>query len=258
MTPAAVRRLFVLFVRQDLAQRYAGNVIGLAWAALGPLLQLALFALVFVHIFGARVPGLGDNGYVAFLALGMWPWFAFAEGVGRAAGALTEQAGLLGKVAVPPAVLIAARATTPFLLHLAGFVLVLAALPLLGVALDWRFLPVALLAWLPMYALALGVGTLAAMTQVFVRDLGQLIGYLLSAWLFLSPILYTREMAPAALAPWFSINPVAGWVENIREPLLFGRVLPGPAAASLISTAAVALLAWLVYRRLRAHVEDFL
>jgi lipopolysaccharide transport system permease protein len=251
-------RLVRLFVRQDLTQRYAGNVIGLAWAALGPLLQLALFALVFVHIFKARVPGLEGNGYVAFLALGMWPWFAFAEGVSRAAGALTEQAGLLAKVAVPPFVLIVARASTPFLLHLGGFVLVLGALPLLGVTLDWRWLPLAFVAWLPMYGLALGVGTLAAMTQVFVRDLGQLLGYLLSAWLFLSPILYPREMAPPALAPWYSINPVAGWVENIREPLLFGRLSPLPGLAALLGTAAVALLATIVYRRLRPHVEDFL
>lgn len=250
--------LFVLFVRQDLAQRYAGNVIGLAWAALGPLLQLALFALVFVHIFKARVPGLEGNGYVAFLALGMWPWFAFAESVARASGALVEQAGLLGKVAVPPAVLIAARATTPFLIHFAGFLLVLAAMPLLGVALDWRFLPVALAAWAPLYALALGIGMLAATTQVFVKDLAQLIGYLLSAWLFLSPILYPRELAPEFLATWFAINPVTGWIENIRDALLFGRAEPAAALASLAGTATVAALAAGVYRRLRPHLEDFL
>lgn len=254
----AALRLFWLFVRQDLTQRYAGNVIGLAWAALGPLLQLALFALVFVHIFKARVPGLEGNGYVAFLALGMWPWIAFAEGVSRASCSLVEQAGLLGKVAVPPLVLIAARASTPFLLHFGGFLLVLAALPLMGVSLHWHWLPVALLAWAPMYALALAVGTLAAMTQVFVRDLGQLIGYLLPAWMFLSPILYPRDMAPAGMAGWLSINPIAGWVENIRDPLLFDRVQPWPALAALAGTLVLAALAALLYRRLRPHVEDFL
>lgn len=251
-------RLVRLFVRQDLVQRFGGNVIGLAWVALGPLLQLALFALVFVHIFKARVPGLEGNGYVAFLALAMWPWFAFAEGVARAAGALTEQAGLLRKVAVPPFVLIAARTLTPFLLHLGGFVLVLLALPAMGIALEWRWLPLALATWLAIFALALGVGTLAALTQVFVRDLGQLIGYLLTAWLFLSPILYPREMAPEALAGWYAVNPIAGWVENIRDPLLFGSAKPGAALASLAGTAVVALLAAFAYRRLRPHVEDFL
>lgn len=251
-------RLFRLFVRQDLTQRYAGNVIGLAWAALGPLLQLALFALVFVHIFKARAPGLEGNGYVAFLALGMWPWIAFAEGVSRASGALVEQAGLLGKVAVPPAVLVAARASTPFVLHFGGFLLVLAVLPLMGVSLHWHWLPVALVAWLPMYVLALAVGAVAAMTQVFVRDLGQLIAYLLPAWMFLSPVLYPREMAPAAMAGWLSVNPVAGWIENIREPLLFGRVHSGPALAAAIGTLVLCALAALLYRRLRPHVEDFL
>jgi ABC-type polysaccharide/polyol phosphate export permease len=62
--------LLRLFVRQDLRQRFSGNVLGIAWAGLSPLLQLALFALVFVHIFKARVPGLTGSGYVAFLALG--------------------------------------------------------------------------------------------------------------------------------------------------------------------------------------------
>lgn len=254
----AALRLFWLFVRQDLTQRYAGNVIGLAWVALGPLLQLALFALVYVHIFKARVPGLQGNGYVAFLALGMWPWIAFAEGVSRAASSLVEQSGLLGKVAVPPVVLIAARASTPFVLHFGGFLLVLGVMPLMGVALYWQWLPVALLAWLPMYALALTVGTVAAMTQVFVRDLGQLIAYLLPAWMFLSPVLYSREMAPPGMAGWLSINPVAGWVENIRDPLLFDRGGPWPALAALAGTLVLGALAALLYRRLRPHVEDFL
>ena len=48
----------------------------------------ALMLLVFGHIFKARVPGLEGGGYIAFLALGMWPWFAFSEAVTRAASAV--------------------------------------------------------------------------------------------------------------------------------------------------------------------------
>ncbi len=100
-----------LLVRQDLRQRFTGNILGAAWAVLAPLLQLLVFAVVFVQIFKARVPGLDERGYVAFLALGMWPWFAFSEAVARGVSALTDSAGLLAKVAVPTWDVVTARVT---------------------------------------------------------------------------------------------------------------------------------------------------
>jgi lipopolysaccharide transport system permease protein len=246
------------FVRQDLAQRYAGQLTGLAWIALAPLLQLALFTLVFGYIFKARVPGLEGGGYVAFLALGMWPWFAFSEAVTRAASAVTDHIGLLNKVAVPPEVLIAARVATPFLLHATGFVLVLGAIVALGTPLHFAGLPAVLAAWLVLLLLALAVGTLAAVLQVFVRDLAQLVAYLLTAWMFLSPVLYTREMSPAAMQGWMQVNPIAGIVESAREPLLFGRWdAPGLLVAAIGATV-VAAIAIVLFRRVRPHLHDFL
>jgi lipopolysaccharide transport system permease protein len=246
------------FVRQDLAQRYAGQLTGLAWIALAPLLQLALFALVFGHIFQARVPGLDGGSYVAFLALGMWPWFAFSEAVTRAASAVTDHGGLLGKVAVPPEVLIAARVATPFLLHAIGFLLVLGAILVLGTPLHPSALPLVLAAWAVLLVLALGVGMIAAVVQVFVRDLAQLVAYLLTAWMFLSPVLYTREMTPEGMRGWMQVNPVAGIVEAARDPLLFGR-FDGLALASAAAVAlAVLALAALLFRRVRPHLHDFL
>lgn len=246
------------FVRQDLAQRYAGQLTGLAWIALAPLLQLALFALVFGHIFRARVPGLDGAGYVAFLALGMWPWFAFSEAVTRAASAVTDHGRLLNKVAVPPEVLIAARVVTPFLLHAIGFLLVLGAIVALGTPLHPQALPMVLGAWGALLVLALGVGAIAAVVQVFVRDLAQLVAYLLTAWMFLSPVLYTRDMVPDAMRGWMHVNPLAGIVEAARDPLLFGR---GDALALVLAAGAalaVLALAALLFRRVRPHLHDFL
>jgi lipopolysaccharide transport system permease protein len=246
------------FVRQDLAQRYAGQLTGLAWIALAPLLQLALFALVFGHIFKARVPGLEGGGYVAFLALGMWPWFAFAEAVTRAASAVTDHVGLLNKVAVPPEVLIAARVATPFLLHAIGFVLVLGAIVIFGIPLHAAAVPAVLAAWAVLLLLALGVGTLAAVVQVFVRDLAQLVAYVLTAWMFLSPVLYTRAMTPAGMQGWMQVNPIAGIVESVRDPLLFGQGHAPGLLLAAVTAAAVLALAALLFRRIRPHLHDFL
>jgi lipopolysaccharide transport system permease protein len=84
-----------LFTRQDLSTRFQGNVGGLAWAFAAPVLQLGIFYFVFTQIFKARVPGLEGVGYLAFLALGFWPWFAFSEAVGGGTPTSPEKGGMV-------------------------------------------------------------------------------------------------------------------------------------------------------------------
>ncbi|MCX7557053.1 ABC transporter permease [Xanthomonadaceae bacterium JHOS43] len=247
-----------LLVQQDLRQRFTGNVLGAAWAVLAPLLQLLVFALVFVHIFKARVPGLDERGYVAFLALGMWPWFAFSEAVARGATALTDSAGLLGKVAVSTWLVVAARVISAFIVHGVGFVLVAVLLTVWQGQVSLGWWPLTLPAWIGMFALALALAQIGAICNVFARDTQQILNYLLTAWMFLTPILYARSLVPAMFEPWMQINPMAGLIAAIRDPLLWreaGAVFP---FASLIVAAVALLLAWAMHRRFRPHVREFL
>ena len=246
------------FLAEDLRARFQGNLAGAAWTVIAPLLQLAVFFLVFVHIFGQRVPGLTGTGVVAFLALGFWPWFAFSEAVARATTVLPDHAALIAKVALPRLSLVLARVLAPFVLHGIGFVVIVALMPLFGVGLDWSGLLPALLLWLPLLALALGFGLLAATVQVFVRDTGQVIGHLLQLLFFLTPILYARDLVPPWLQPALDANPLTGIVSGMRSALLGGE---WPLAALGISLGGAVLVllagAWL-FRRCDPLFEDYL
>lgn len=246
-----------LLVRNDLNSRFIGSAMGLVWVALLPLLQLAIFAFVFGIIFKARVPGLEGTGYLAFLALGMWPWFAFSEAVVRGGSSLTEQVALLEKVAIEPWHLVLARTIAAFVIHAAGFVLVLAVLSQLAVPLHLSQLHWVLLGWLWLFVLALAVALLLAVLQVFVRDLQQLTPVLLGGLLFASPILYSFDMLPPALRVWFSLNPLMGLIGSLRDPLLWGAS-PAGIWSALCVTMVLCVVATAVYRRLRPHLEDFL
>jgi len=246
-----------LFMGQDLRARFQGNAGGVAWAVLAPLLQLAIFYFVFTQIFKARIEGLDGLGYLAFLALGFWPWFAFSEAVSRATTTLQEQAGLVRKVAVPVSALIMARVLAAFLLHGLGFLAVLLVLGLVGVDLNWWALPLLPLLWLPLLLLAAGVGLMTAAGQVFVRDLGQIIGLLLSFWFFLTPIIYSRQMIPDWIRPVMDMNPMTGLVEAHRQ-LLLGLDSGVPWLASLTGVALLSVLGVWVFRRCRPVLEEFL
>lgn len=62
-------RLARHFVARELRERYRGSFTGFGWALLQPLLQLAIYAFIFVQVFKARVPGADAPGYVPFLVV---------------------------------------------------------------------------------------------------------------------------------------------------------------------------------------------
>ncbi|KFN51320.1 ABC transporter permease [Arenimonas composti] len=254
----ATRAVFRELLRRELEERWRGSLLGAAWLLLLPLLQLAVLAWVFGSVLPARAAG-GALPYAAFLALGLWPWNLLANAANRGVTALTDNAALIGKVAVPHRLYVDSRVAGAVLLEIAGFVVVLVALPLFGVSLQWSGAPALLPALATVALWALALARTLAVLQVFLRDIGAVIVALLSLGFFLAPVLYDRAALPPALADGLVLNPATVPIEAVRAALLPDAAVNWPALAG---NAAAALLAvWLSARFLRAarsHLEDFL
>ncbi len=249
------------FVRRELRNRYLGSVSGGLWALIQPLAQLAIYGFVWAYVFRMRAPG-GDaspTAIVPFLALGVWPWNAFNEAMTRSTTAIQDNAGLIGKVALPRWILVFATAAASFLLHGLGFCAILLLLKLLGMQIDLLWLPVALLVFAQLFVLALGFAFLFSAVQVFVRDLSQVLAQVMPLWMFLSPVLYSRDYLPVSYRGWFDLNPFSFYPEFLRATLL-GLGGPGASGAALALLVSVVILVvgfW-VFRRLDPRFEDFL
>ncbi|HEY6986039.1 MAG TPA: ABC transporter permease [Rhodanobacteraceae bacterium] len=255
----AVARLTLRFFRRELRNRFAGSFTGGLWALFQPLVQLAVYAFVFVHVFNARVPGADAPGYVPFLVTALWPWTAFSEAILRSTTAVQDNAALIGKVAMPREVLVVATAASSFAVHIAGFVAILIVLALTGndIAIT-GFVP-ALLLYFPLFALALGFALICASLQVFVRDLVQALGQLLMLLMFAAPIFYDAEQVPESVRGWLALNPFTFYADAFRAFLLHHGVVGVERVLIALATAAVVLLAGhLLFRRLDPHFEDFL
>lgn len=255
MTPARLA-VFRELLRRELGERYRGTLLGGLWYLVLPLAQLAVLAWVFGHLLPARtgtpVP------YAAFLALGLWPWSLFANAVGRSVTALTDNASLIGKVAVPHRLYVDARVAASLLVDLSGFVIVLVALSLLGVTLSGSGVPAVLMGLAVLLTYALAVSRLVALLHAFLRDVAAALSQLLSLGFFLTPVLYQRAQLPSPLRQALLFNPMTAPVETIRNGLL-GE--PIAWLALLVSALGAALLLWLAGSlavRARPHLEDFL
>jgi lipopolysaccharide transport system permease protein len=256
MPPAT---LTLRFLQREFRERFTGSLSGSAWAVLQPLLQLGVYSFVFVHVFKARIPGADAPGYVPFLVTALWPWTAFSEAVLRSTSVIQNNAALIGKVALPREVLVFASVCTSFAVHIAGFVAILLVLRVGSGDIAIRGLPIALLLYVPLFALALGISLACAAVQVFVRDLAQLLGQLLPLMMFGAPVFYDRALLPTAVQPWLSLNPFTFYADAFRVALLHHGSVEWQSVAIAVVVAALVLAAGIVvFRRLDAHFEDFL
>lgn len=253
----AVRAVFRELLRRELGDRYRGSLAGAAWLLLLPLLQLLVLAWVFGHLLPARADS-GALPYAAFLALGLWPWNLFANAASRGVTALTDNAALIGKVAVPHGLYIDTRVAAAVLIDLLGWAVVLVVLWLFAVPLHASGLPLAVLAMAVVALHALAAARLLAVLQVFLRDIGTVVGHVLMLGFFLTPVLYDRAHLPAAASHVLRWNPLAPPIETMRAALTGGPVDGVALAASALAAVLALGLATMFLRRARSHLEDFL
>ncbi len=253
------RVFFQNLVIRQIRQDYLENITGFAWLILQPLILLAVYAFVFSTIFKARIPEAGDIGFVPYLAIAFWPWTAFSEAILRANGSITANAGLLGKVAFATEQIPLASVTATFIMHLIGYVAVLVVLQLLGTHIYWPYLLLALPVILLMWVLACAIALFSSATQVFIRDVAQILPPLMTFWFFTTPILYAASYLPDSVKPFAQWNPMARIVAMLRDLLLFGKIQFDMNDLALV--VFITIFTWTslrFFRRLSGHFEDFL
>jgi lipopolysaccharide transport system permease protein len=244
-------------VRREFAARYLQSVLGAAWALLTPAATIAIYTLVFANVMAARMPGSDDRfAYSIYLCAGLLPWNYFSEVLLRALTVFLEHAALLKKVSFPRAVLPVAllcSATLNFAIIFGVFLVVLIGL---GRFPGWAVLAVVPLLILQQ-AVALGLGVLLGVLNVFFRDVGQLVGVVLQFWFWLTPIVYSASVLPERARAWLALNPLTALVESYQRILLTGA---WPQWADLRWHALLALLlcglAGFAFSRLQGELVD--
>lgn len=244
-------------VRRDVIGRYRGSFGGALWTVLTPLLLMITYFFVFGVVLETRFANdPSRSGFALYFLAGMLPWLAFSEAAGRAPSVLLEHRNFVKKLVFPVEIL-------PVTLTAAGLVtqLIALALFLIALAAARQSIPVTAL-WLPALIVpqvlfTLGATWFLAAAGVFLRDLGQMIGFLLTLWFFLTPICYPESSLPPASIPILAQNPIFQLVRMFRAVLLDGAAPDLGALAKLWVLAIVTFIAGhAFFHKLRRSFAD--
>jgi lipopolysaccharide transport system permease protein len=249
------RGLIRVMVRRDIMGRYKGSFGGSFWTVINPLLLMLTYFFVFGVVIRDR--SLSRSEFALYFLAGMLPWLPFSEAAGRSPSVILEHRNFVKK-------LVFAVETLPVNLVVSGLVTELFAVGLYcGFLLGIRHgIPVTVL-WLPVLVVpqvlfTAGVSWFLAGLGAFVRDLGQIIGYVLTVWFFMTPICYPEKQLMAS-APLLTRNPMYVLVHAYRAILLEHRA-PSFGALGKFSLVAVAVFvlghAW--FYKLRKSFADMI
>ncbi|MBL8174974.1 MAG: ABC transporter permease [Bryobacterales bacterium] len=243
--------------RREVLARYRGSLGDTAWTVLHPLLLMATYFFVFGVVLESRFGNdSSKTGFALYFLAGMLPWLAFSEPLARAPQLIVEHRNFVKKLVFPVAILpvnvtIAGGVTSLFAtgIFLIALLIVRGSIPWTAVLLPALFLPqLFITAGLCWFLAALGV---------YLRDLTQVMTFLLTLWFFLTPICYPETSLPVSLIPVLSQNPMFQIVRGYRLLLLEGDLPALAMLAKLWALSAVVFLsghAW--FARLRRTFAD--
>jgi lipopolysaccharide transport system permease protein len=196
--------------------------------------------VVFTIFFGnlARIPSEGVP-YPIFAFVALVPWTYFANSINQVTNSIVANRSIITKVYFP-------RAIIPIAAVLSGLVdFAIAFAVLIVMMLFYGIVPTPAILSLPLFLLlamatALGVGLWMAALNVIYHDVSYAVPFLVSFWLFATPIAYPSSLVPEAWRPLYGINPMAGVVEGFRWALLGSAI--GLEPIFIVSSLIVVIL----------------
>lgn len=254
------RELIKGFAKREVLGRYRGSVLGLFWSFFNPLFMLAIYTFVFSVVFKARwsVGSDSKTEFALVLFAGLIVFNLFSECISRAPVLILGNQNYVKKVVFPLEIL-PVIALLSSLFHAAVSVVVWLFAYLLFFDLPHATILYLPLVILPFLFLISGISWMLASIGVFLRDVAQVIGTIVTILMFLSPIFYPVSALPEKFRLWIYINPITVTIEQFRDILYWGR---GPDFAVLgvylIGSAAFSWLGFAWFQKTRRGFADVL
>ena len=237
-------RLIVGLVGRDISGRYRGSIFGLLWSFFYPILMLVVYTFVFSVVFKAKwsSDSSSKTEFALILFAGLILFNLFSECIGRAPNLIVGNVNYVKKVIFPIEILpVVAMGAALFHLLISLLVWLIAYFAFFGIP-YFTILQLPLVV-LPLMLTVLGLSWLLASLGVYLRDVAQIVGVIVTVLMFMSPLFYPVTALPENFQQWMMLNPLTFVVEQARDVMFWGKSIEWVAWSK--QTAIAVVVAWL-------------
>lgn len=254
----AYRELVYFLTWRDIKVRYKQAALGIAWAIIQPIVNMVIFTLIFGRLMGTKTDtGIPQYWYPIFSFAAILPWQLFQGALQRAGVSLVGNANLLTKVYFPRLIIPFAAVAAGLVDFAFSFLVLVGLMFYFQVPFNWNMLWLPALVFLALIA-ALAVGLWLAALNVQYRDVQHMIPFLLQAWMYASPVVYSIDVIPNH-GPWriiYGLNPMTGVIQGFRWALLGGQPPDRLMIVSILMVLALLVSGLFYFRRMERNFAD--
>jgi ABC-2 type transport system permease protein len=251
--PPAIEELLALFryrdliyqlVRRDIVARYKRSVLGVAWTMLNPLGTMAIMVIVFSQVFSTV------ESYPSYVLTGLICWTMFSQSTSFSISMMVWGSKLFQQIYLPRTAFVVSTVMASMVNFVLSLVPLFLILVITRTPLSWTLflLPFSMILIL---AFSLGIGLLVSTIAVFFPDVEQMYPVLLTAWMYISPIIIPIEFLQDVLNGWLlKLNPFY-YVLNIFRIIVLNGSIPNLLdwAFALVVSLGVLIIGWLVFTK---------
>ncbi len=208
--------VFFRFAQRDMKLRYRQTILGVFWTVVQPLMSVGIFSIFFGSF--AKIPS-NDIPYPLFVYSAILPWGFFANCLSRASASLVGNAHLLTKVYFPRILIPLSCLVTPIVDFIIGLCVLIPA------AILWGYFP----SFLSLFSIiglifltvlfAFSIGLWLSAIYVHIRDIGNILGFILQLWMFSTPVIYPQNIINAKYQFLYNLNPMVGIITSFRSAI---------------------------------------
>jgi len=251
--------LLIELTKRDFVDRYSGSILGRLWVFLWPLINMAVYMLVFAKIMGAKLPGSTyAHGYGVYLIAGLMPWTAFSQTIARTSTVFLDKKQLITKIKLSLPTLPLFIVMSESIVFLATMLIYLIFLLSSGVGINETFFFIPFI-FVAQQILAYALGFLVATLQVFIRDLKEVVGVVIFIWFWLNPIVYVANILPERIQSILVYNPSFWFIDAYQKVFIYQQAPNFTYLIYLVVLGHVLLgISYLLFKKLEKDVRDCL
>lgn len=245
------REMIKNLVKKDLRTRYKGSILGFLWTFLNPLLQLIIYTIIFSTVMRIDV----DQFYM-FLFVGLVPWIFFSTSILIGTNTIISNKDLIKKIYFPREILPMSVVLSGFMNMIFSMIVVFLALLVsgIGITMNIIYLPIIMIVEA---IFTLGVVLIVSSLNVYFRDIEHILGIVVMAWFYFTPIVYPIDMVPKEYLKYFGLNPMTSIISAYRD-ILYHGIKPDMNSLGVVSflSAILLVIGYYIFKALQKNFAE--